>query len=57
MQLTGCPRAEVKATELEEQASAEELMPSELQSELEVEGTRSAGLEAARQMEAARLSL
>ena len=43
MQLTGCPRAEVKATELEEQASAEELMPSELQSELEVEGTRSAG--------------
>ena len=28
MQLTGCPRAEVKATELEEQASAEELMPT-----------------------------
>ena len=43
MQLTGCPRAEVLATELEEQASAEEQMATELQSELEVEGTRQCG--------------
>ena len=39
MQLTGCPRAEVKATEeVEQRGSAQELMPSEQQSELEVVG-------------------